>query len=62
MTIMNRRKLFSFLAASPIGVLGAAAQAKQPLEISVERINVGRDYEIAIRHGDLCLKFSPLEK
>lgn len=42
---MNRRKLFSFLAVSPVAAVSAVAQAKQPETLHTERI-VLRNFEI----------------
>jgi hypothetical protein len=49
---MNRRKLFSFLATSPVAVIAAVAQAKQPTEISVDRLNLGEDFEMVTEPGE----------
>jgi len=43
---MNRRKLFSFLAVSPLAAVGEIAKANQGTEIAVERIRVGDDFVI----------------
>jgi len=46
MTMLHRRKLFSFLMASPVVAIGTIAKASQPTEIDVDRIKIG-DVEIS---------------
>lgn len=48
--MIARRKLFSFLAVSPVAAVAAVAHAKQPTEIDCERITLGK-FEIK-NNGD----------
>lgn len=57
---MNRRKLFSFLAVSPVAALGAVARAKEPTEISVDRIELGA-FEIAVGQDLLVIQHKTRE-
>ena len=60
---MNRRKLFSFLATSPVVAVGAIAKAAQPIEdeITVKCINFG-DYFRMILNKDGSVKMERISK
>jgi hypothetical protein len=54
---MNRRALFSFLAASPVVAVGEIARATQPATLEVDKLKVGGIFEIGVNEkGTVVMK------